>query len=192
MKVLVACEFSGIVRDAFLRHGHDAWSCDLIDTEATPERHIKCDVTTILDNEWDLMIAHPPCTYLTNAGVVRMHDLENTVERWEQMCVAGRFFKHLFDSDIPRICIENPIPHKYAKSIIGNYNQLIHPWQFGHDETKTTCLWLKNLPHLRPTDIVSGRGSGVMKVPRRDDRWKWRSRFWHGIAEAMAEQWGSL
>lgn len=198
MKVLVACEFSGIVREAFKKKGHDAWSCDLLDTEI-PGQHIVGNVLDILQNGWDLMIAHPPCTYITNAGVRHLHSVpsKNGVlakihgqERWKLMEEACAFFVQLQLVDIPKICIENPIPHKYARQYIGKYNQIIQPWQFGHGETKATCLWLKNLPPLKPTEIVSGRVSMCHKTPESKDRWKIRSRTYSGIANALADQYG--
>jgi hypothetical protein len=199
MRVLVACEFSGTVRDAFAAKGHDAWSCDLLDTE-TKGNHIKGDVLEHLDDNWDLMIAHPPCTYLTNAGVRHLHDKVTTrtgkrtsvygSERWVEMHNAAVFFRQLLLSKIPKICVENPVPHKYAKHIIGEYTQLIQPWQFGHGETKATCLWLRNLPTLVPTNIVSGRKARIHNMPPSKDRWKKRSVTYKGIAEAMADQWG--
>lgn len=187
MKLLVACEFSGIVREAFRSRGHDAWSCDLLPTEI-PGQHIEGNVFYHFRNEkWDMMIAHPPCTYLCNSGV---RWLKNNKERISQMIFAANFFKSLFDSDIPKIAIENPIPHKYAIDIIRKYDQIIQPWQFGHGETKATCLWLKGLPKLRPTNIVEGRESRIHKMPPSENRGKERSRTYQGIAEAMAQQWG--
>lgn len=199
MKVLVACEFSGTVRNAFTDRGHDAWSCDLLDTEQ-PGKHITGDVLNVLDEDWDLMICHPPCTYLTNAGVRHLHDHVSSSkwtrtsvsgsERWVAMHEGARFFNALWRSKIPQIAVENPIPHCYAKDIIGQYSQIIQPWQFGHGETKATCLWLKNLPKLTPTNIVEGRNARIHLMPPGPDRWKNRSRTFQGIANAMAEQWG--
>jgi hypothetical protein len=186
MKVLVACEFSGIVREAFAKRGHDAWSCDLLPTEQ-PGNHIQGNVLDILDKGWDLMIAHPPCTYLCNSGV---RWLAGDPIRLACMKDGCWFFNQLLNAPIPKICIENPIPHKYARAIIGDYTQLIQPWQFGHGETKATCLWLKNLPKLQPTNIVSGRKAKVHKMPPSADRWKKRSMTYQGIADAMANQWG--
>ena len=186
MKVLIACEFSGIVREAFKAKGHDAWSCDLLDTEI-PGQHIKGDVLGILNDGWDLMIAHPPCTYFANSGV-RWFGVNS--ERWGNLAQAGTFWMKLELNTINKICMENPIPHKYARAWIGKYSQIIQPWQFGHPETKATCLWLKNLPKLQPTNIVNGREARVHKEPPGPDRWKNRSRTYKGIAEAMAEQWG--
>ena len=198
MKVLIACEFSGVVRDAFSKRGHDAWSCDLLPSEQ-PGNHIQQDVEYILGDGWDLLIGHPPCTYLTNAGVRHLHSVpsRNGVlakihgeERCRAMVADAAFFLALFTSNVPRIAIENPVPHRYARAFIGKYAQLYHPWMFGHGETKATCLWLKGLPPLHPTNIVSGRVPRVHKEPPGPDRWKNRSRTLPGIAEAMAEQWG--
>lgn len=186
MRVLVACEFSGVVRDAFSGRGHEAYSCDLLMTER-PGLHIMADVLDVLDMGWDLMVAHPPCTRLCNSGVrwLRERNL------WGEMREGADFFKRLLEATIEKIAIENPIPHKYALEIIGRkYDQIIQPWQFGHGETKATCLWLKNLPLLQPTDIVDGREQKVWKMSPGRDRWKNRSVTYDGIAMAMAEQWG--
>ena len=181
MKVLVACEFSGVVREAFRAKGHDSWSCDLLDTEI-PGQHIVGDVLKILDQGWDLMIAHPPCTHLAVSGARWFKD-----KRIEQ-AEALDFVSSLLLAPISKIALENPI------SIISTYirkpNQIIQPWMFGHGETKATCLWLKNLPKLVPTDIVDGRENKVHKMPPGPNRWKERSRTYQGIANAMAEQWG--
>jgi len=187
MKVLVACEFSGIVRDAFIARGHDAWSCDLLPTEHEGP-HIKGDVLAVLRDGWDMMIAHPPCTYLCNSGVRWLREREG---RWELMEEAATFFSILLNADIEHVCVENPIPHKYAVRAIGGrkYDQIIQPWQFGHGETKATCLWLNNLPPLRPTDIVDGRHGRVFMESPGPERSKNRSRTYQGIADAMAEQW---
>lgn len=198
MKVLVACEFSGVVRDAFLRLGHDAISCDLLDTDS-PGPHYMGDIIDVLYKGWDLMIAHPPCTYLTNAGVRHLHSVPSKngkvtkvhgADRWEKMREAALFFKQLQNAPIEKICVENPVPHRYARDIIGKYTQIINPWQFGHGETKKTCLWLKNLPLLEPTDIVLGRKPVCHYMSPGKDRWKKRSITYKGIAEAMAKQWG--
>ena len=186
MKVLIACEFSQIVTKAFRDLGHKAYSCDLIDGEINSEWHIKKDVESILYDGWDLMIGHPPCTRLANSGVrwLKERDL------WEEMREGARFFKALMDAPIKRIALENPIPHKYGLEIIGRkYDQIIQPWQFGHGETKATCLWLKNLPKLIPTNIVSGREQRIHNLGPSKDRWKERSRTFAGIAEGMANQW---
>lgn len=186
MRVLVACEFSGIVREAFAKRGHDAWSCDILPTDQ-PGNHIQGDVLDILDDDWDLMIAHPPCTLLCNSGV---RWLKDDAIRMNKMVEACKFFRTFLNCSIPQICIENPIPHKYARTIIGNYTQIIQPWQFGHGETKATCLWLRNLPLLKPTQIVSGREPRIHKMGPSPDRWKKRSVTYSGIAEAFAAQWG--
>lgn len=180
MKVLVACEFSGTVRDAFAKRGHDAWSCDLLPSE-TPGNHIEGNVLDHLGG-WDLMIAHPPCTHLAVSGARWFKDKVTEQEE------ALRFVQALMDAPIPRICIENPI--SIISSRIRKPDQIIQPWQFGHGETKATCLWLKNLPPLIPTNIVDGREAKVHRMPPGHDRWKERSRTYAGIAKAMAEQWG--
>lgn len=197
MKVLVACEFSGIVREAFHKRGHDAWSCDLLPTEQIG-KHIEGNVLDVINEGWDLMIAHPPCTYITNAGVRHLHEnvtSRNGVRakiygkaRMIEMEKACEFFNKLLNAPIPKICVENPIPHKYAKAIIGPYTQIIHPWQFGHGETKATCLWLRGLPLLKPTNIVSGREHRIHKMAPSEDRWKKRSITYTGFAEAFANQ----
>jgi len=188
MKVLVACEFSGIVRDAFAEKGHDAWSCDLLPTER-PGNHIQGDIRKYLEcnTAWDLLIAHPPCTRLSNSGVRWLHERD----LWEEMRKAACFFWWLLYSKIPKKCIENPIPHKYALEIIGKkYNQIIQPWQFGHGETKATCLWLINLPPLITTLVAPEREQVMWKMSPGANRGKNRSRTYSGIAKAMAEQWG--
>lgn len=189
MKVLVGCEFSGIVREAFRERGHDAWSCDLLPTEI-PGPHIKADIFHVIYDGWDLMIAHPPCTYLANSGV--RHLIDNPL-RQTKMIKAAAFFLALLSAPIPYIALENPIQHKHARQIISkNYAQIIHPWQFGHGETKATCLWLRGLPRLQPTNIVDGREPRVHYMGPSAERWKDRSRTYTGIAEAMADQWGGL
>ncbi len=188
MRVLVACEFSGAVRRAFRDRGHAAWSCDILDAEDGSEYHHKGDAIKEAETyPWDLMIAHPPCTYLCNSGV---RWLNGNVDRQVRMQVATEFFFKLLKMDIAKICIENPIPHCHAR--LPKYTQIIQPWQYGHGETKATCLWLKNLPPLRPTNIVNGREAKVHKMPPSLTRSKERSRTYTGIAEAFAEQWGSL
>ncbi len=186
MRVLVACEFSGIVREAFSKRGHYAMSCDLLPTEIQGN-HYQGDVMDIINDGWDLMIAHPPCTRLANSGVrwLRERNL------WDEMKSAALFFRRILDADIAKIAIENPIPHGYAVEIIGRkYDQVIQPWMFGHGETKATCLWLKNIPLLTPTNIVNERIARIHNEPPGADRWKNRSRTLPGIAGAMAEQWG--
>ena len=214
MRVLVACEYSGTVRDAFLELGHDAYSCDILPTESNPERHYQCDIFDVIDKGWDLLIAHPPCTYLCNSGVCWLYKKipsgkgwpnpvkftkEKNEERWELMREGAEFFKRLFESNIPKIAVENPIMHKYAKEIIGcKQSQVVQPWMFGHKEQKATCLWLKNLPLLKETDNVKEEMLKLTKeerqrlhyLPPSKDRWKIRSKTFEGIAKAMAEQWG--
>ena len=186
MKILIACEYSGIVRDAFIAKGHDVISCDLLPTER-PGKHYQGDVFDIINDGFDLMIAHPPCTRLCNSGVRWL----NERNLWDEMKQGAEFFKALLLADINKICIENPIPHKYAVEIIGSkYDQIIQPWQFWHGETKATCLWLKGLTPLTPTGIVSGRENRIHKIPPSNDRSKVRSKTYQGIAEGMAEQWG--
>lgn len=181
MKVLVACEFSGVVRDAFRALGHDAWSCDLLPTEADPKWHIQDDVLRHLDEQWDLMIAHPPCTHLAVSGARWFKDKQN------EQIAALTFVDFLMHAPIDKICIENPIG--IISSRIRKPDQIVQPWQFGHGETKATCLWLKNLPLLVATNVVSGRSARVHREPPSTDRWKNRSRTLPGIAKAMAQQW---
>ena len=183
MKVIVACEYSGKVRDAFIAQGHDAMSCDLLPTDS-PGPHYQGDIRDIDLSQYDLMVAHPPCTYLTNSGV---RWLEGNSERWEQMISAREFFAYLLNAPVEHIAVENPIPHGHAK--LPPHSQIIHPWQYGHGETKATCLWLKNLPLLYPTNIVQGREQRLHKLPPTEDRWKIRSETYQGIADAMAAQW---
>lgn len=186
MKVIVMCEFSGTVRDAFARRGHDAWSCDLLPSD-TEGQHIQADAMTVDVTGFDLAICHPPCTYLCNSGVCH---LQGNSERWRAMEQACWFFRGMLSLPVPMIAVENPIPHKYAVKRIGRkYDQIVHPWQFGHGESKATCLWLKGLPQLQPTNIVDGREQRLHRLPPSADRWKMRSKTYSGIADAMAEQW---
>lgn len=185
LHVLIGCEFSGIVRDAFKAKGHDAWSCDLLPTERKGQ-HIQGDVLEILNDGWDLMIAHPPCTRLCNSGVRWLAERN----LWYDLDKACDFFNELKMADIPGICIENPIPHKYAVAKIGKYDQIIQPWQFGHGEMKATCLWLKGLRKLGMTKLVAGREARIHKMTPSSNRGKLRSITYQGIANAMAEQWG--
>lgn len=181
MRVLVACEFSGTVRDAFTARGHDAWSCDLLESDR-PGQHIQGDVLSVLAAGWDLMIAHPPCTHLAVSGA-----------RWfkhkqQEQAKAVEFFMALANAPVERICIENPVcimSSRWRKP-----DQTVQPWMFGHGETKASCLWLKNLPAIKPTNIVEGREQRIWKLPPSPDRWKLRSVTYQGIAKAMAEQWG--
>ena len=184
MKVLVACEYSGAVRDAFIAQGHDAMSCDLLPTDA-PGPHYQGDVRDVLDYPWDLMIAHPPCTHLAVSGA--RHFEAKRMDGRQQSAVS--FFMMLARARIPRIAIENPVC--IMSSVWRKPDQTIQPWQFGHGETKATCLWLKNLPPLRPTDIVEGREARIHSMPPSEDRWKLRSATYKGVAEAMASQWGN-
>lgn len=184
-KVLIACEYSGIVRDAFIAKGFDAMSCDLLPTDR-PGPHYQGDIRDVINGPWDLMIAHPPCTHLSVSGA--KHFAAKKMQGLQQQ--AASFFLMLAKSDIPRIAIENPVC--VMSSLYRKPDQTIQPWQFGHGETKATCLWLKNLPKLEPTKIVEGRESRVHRLPPTQDRWKIRSTTYQGIAEAMAEQWGKV
>lgn len=183
MRVLVACEYSGRVRDAFIKRGHDAMSCDILPTDA-PGPHYQGDVRDILGDGWDLMIAHPPCTHLAVSGARHFAAKKASGVQDE----ALDFVRLLLDAPIMRIALENPV--SIISSRIRKPDQIIQPWQFGHGETKATCLWLKNLTLLRPTNIVEGRNDRIHKMPPSPNRWKERSRTYEGIAEAMAEQWG--
>jgi len=183
MKVLVACEFSGIVRDAFIAQGHDAISCDLLPTE-NQGPHYRGDVMDIINDGFDLMIAHPPCTHLAVSGARWFKD------KVEEQKEALEFVRQLLNAPIQMIALENPI--SIISSKIRKPDQIIQPWMFGHGETKATCLWLQGLPKLEPTNIVDGREAKVHRMPPGPERWKQRSRTYHGIAEAMATQWSSL
>lgn len=191
MKVLIACEFSGTVRNAFLKRGHDAWSCDLLPTEVEGP-HIQGDVLNILNDGWDLMIAHPPCTHLATSGARWFKNKEKEQKE------ALEFVSLLLNAPINKIALENPI--SIISSRIRKPDQIVQPWMFGHPEQKSTCLWLKNLSLLKPTKIVDKGEMHVTKsgkklpkwynIPPREDRWKMRSKTFEGIAAAMAEQWG--
>ena len=184
MRVLIACEFSGRVRDAFIAKGHDAMSCDLLSSDM-PGPHYQGDVLDILDDGWDLMIAHPPCTHLAVSGAAWF--AEKRADGRQQHAID--FFMQLANADISKIAVENPVSimsTKWRKP-----DQIVQPWMFGHGETKATCLWLKNLPKLHPTDIVDGREQRIHRLPPSIDRWKLRSVTYQGIADAMAEQWGA-
>lgn len=188
MRVLIACEFSGIVRDAFIARGHYAMSCDLLDTER-PGPHYKGNVIDLIYESgvpWDLMIAHPPCTHLAVSGARYFAEKKADGRQRE----ALEFVRMLMNAPIPKIAIENPI--SIISSQIRKPDQIIQPWMFGHGETKATCLWLKNLPLLHPTNIVSGREHRIHKMPPSPERWRERSRTFQGIADAMAEQWGTV
>ena len=200
MRVLVACEYSGTVRDAFLARGHYAMSCDLLPCDSLNSGdHYQGNVADILDQNWDLLIAHPPCTYLANSGVSW---LSRKPDRWAQLDDGAAFFKMFLDSPIKQKCIENPIMHKYAIERIGGIKQtqIVQPWMFGHMEQKATGLWLTGLPELQATNNVKAE---MMLLPKRErerlhylppspNRWKLRSTTYAGIAAAMAEQWGKL
>jgi hypothetical protein len=195
MRVLVACEFSGAVRDAFRARGHEAWSCDLLPSE-TPGPHYQGDVLAVLGEGWDLMIAHPPCTYLASSG---LHWNRRRPERQALTDAAVAFVAQLLAAPIPRIAVENPIGALSTR--VRKPDQIIQPWQFGHDASKATCLWLHGLPLLTPTNVLPGgkqarranqTPSGQNKLGPSADRWKQRSLTYPGIAAAMADQWGSL
>ena len=199
LRVLVACEFSGVVRRAFAALGHEAWSCDLLPSEDLSNRHIVGDARDLLEDGWDLlMVAHPPCTRLCNSGVRWLSTPppgKTHAQMWSELDAAAELFSDFWNAPIDRICVENPVMHKHAKARIRNYTpfaQSIQPWQFGHPETKRTCFWLKNLPPLTPTKIVDGRTARVHRMPPGPDRWRERSRFFDGVASAMAEQWGGI
>jgi hypothetical protein len=202
MRVLIACEFSGIVRDAFIAAGHEAMSCDLLPTES-PGPHYQGDVRDVLGDGWDLMVAHPPCTYLSNAGVRHLHSIpsRNGVlpkvhgeARWEAMREGAELFRVLLNAPVPRIAVENPIMHKYAISEVGRkQDQVVQPWQFGEPVQKAVALWLVGLPVLLPTGpMCEERHQLVHKMSPSPDRAKKRSMFFPSIAAAMAQQWGSL
>lgn len=185
-RVLVACEYSGRVRESFRSIGWDAWSCDLLDTEQ-PGQHIRGDCLELAyGGGWDLMVCHPPCTDLAVSGA--RHFPAKRADGRQQRALD--FVRKLLDAPIPRIALENPI--SIISTAIRRPDQIIQPWQFGHGETKATCLWLKGLPVLRPTNVVEGRSSVVHRMPPGPDRWKNRSRTYQGIADAMASQWGVL
>mgnify|MGYP003133823160 FL=1 len=192
MRVLVACEYSGIVRDAFAAKGHDAWSCDILATES-PGNHFQGDVLEHLDKGWDLMIAHPPCTYISNAGARFLYPKGKlNKDRYKLGLKAKEFFMTLYNAPINKICVENPISSRIFA--LPKYTQTIQPYEYGHPVQKKTCLWLKNLIELKPTNIIYKRQS--TKIPGNwfnkggKDRQKNRSKFFTGIANAMADQWG--
>lgn len=201
MRVLVACESSGTVREAFRRRGHEAWSADLLPADDGSPYHRQGDATAILGEGWDLLVAHPPCTYLTNAGVRWLYgrDGSRNEPRWRDMEDGARLFLAFWNAPVPRICVENPVMHRHAKAIVGDgFSQTVQPYQFGHREVKRTCLWLRGLPCLTPTHDLKAE---TMALPYRErakvhymspgaDRWKARSKTYQGIADAMAEQWG--
>ena len=196
MRVLIACEFSGVVRRAFSALGHDAWSCDLLPAEDGSNRHIVGYARDLLGDGWDLlMVAHPPCTRLCNSGVRWLTSPpsgRSLADMWRDLDEGAALFSTFWNAPIDRIAVENPVMHRHAKARIVNYRdpaQSVQPWQFGHGETKRTCLWLKNLPPLIPTNVVDGRVPRVHHMSPGPDRWKERSRFFPGIAAAMASQW---
>ena len=184
MRVIVACEYSGRVREAFRKLGHDAWSCDILESEDDSEFHIQTRIEDIINDGWDLMIAHPPCTHLAVSGARHFKAKQESGVQQE----ALEFVRLLLEADIPKIALENPI--SIISSKIRKPDQIIQPWQFGHGETKATCLWLKGLAKLVPTNIVEGREQRIHKMPPSPTRWKERSRTYQGIANAMAAQWG--
>lgn len=186
MKVLIACEYSGTVRDAFIRAGHDAMSCDLLPTDV-PGPHYCGDLFDVIDYPWDLAIFHPPCTHLSVSG--SRHFAEKRMDGRQQAAVS--FFMRIVrqSQQIPKTAIENPVC--IMSSLYRQPDQIIQPWQFGHGETKATCLWLKGLLPLEPTNIVEGREARIHKMPPSPDRWKERSKTFSGIAAAMATQWGA-
>jgi len=192
MRVLIGCEYSGVVRRAFAALGHDAWSCDLLPAEDFSNQHIVGDVRDYLNDDWDLLaVFHPPCTRLCNSGVRWLAERN----LWAELDEAADFFSTLWNAPIPRRALENPIMHKYAKARIVNYQepaQIIQPWQFGHGETKATGLYLHGLMPLWPTNVVDGRSARVHRMPPGPNRWRERSRTFEGIAIAMAEQWGGI
>lgn len=196
MKILVACEYSATVRDAFRAAGHDAWSVDVLPTDGDPAWHFQDDALLVARGaRWDMVIAHPPCTRLTNAGVRWLHERD----LWPEMRAAALFFRAFLELDVPMIAVENPVMHRYAVELIGRrQDQVVQPWMFGHQESKGTGLWLKGLPLLMPTDNVR-EATMALPAKQRDrihwaapgpERWKLRSKTYAGIAAAMASQWG--
>lgn len=185
-RVLIACEYSATVRDAFRARDFDAWSCDILPTEGDPQWHIQGDCLAVLDQGWDLLIAHPPCTDLAVSGA--RHFAAKIADGRQQRALD--FVQALLDAPIPSLALENPV--SIISSKIRKPDQTIQPWQFGHGETKATCLWLKNLPKLKQTNIVDGREARVHRMPPGPNRWKERSRTFQGVADAMADQWGSF
>jgi hypothetical protein len=199
MRVLIACEYSGVVRRAFAARGHDAWSCDLLPSEDHANQHIIGDARDLLGDGWDLlMVAHPPCTRLCNSGVrwlSRPPKGKTLAQMWADLDEAADLFSAFWNAPIDRVAVENPIMHRHARERIRNFapaSQQLQPWQFGHGETKATCLWLKNLAPLHPTNIVDGRTQRVHRMSPGPNRWRERSRTYQGVADAMADQWGNL
>jgi len=195
MKVLIACEFSGIVREAFRKKGHNVWSCDFLQTKI-PGKHYQCDISEVLYDDWDMIIAHPPCTYLANSGVMWLHRDQS---RWEKLDEGCDFFNIFLDHPCKKIAIENPVPHKYALMRLKGrkYTQIIQPYMFGHAESKKTCLWLKGLPKLKESNNVKhiydslpkNEGQRIHYMPPSKDRGLLRSITYQGIADGMANQW---
>jgi hypothetical protein len=184
LRVLVACEYSGVVREAFRRLGHDAWSVDLLESEDLSPYHVIGDYTVMLDKHWDILIGHPPCTHLASSGAKYFKEKRDDGRQAE----AVSFFVRMMGCGIEKICLENPIG--VLNTMYRKYDQIINPWQFGHGVRKETCLWLRNLPKLVPTNIVEGRSERLHRLGPSKTRWKERSRTFQGIAEAMAQQWG--
>ena len=188
MRVLVACEYSGVVRDAFRALGHDAMSADLLPTEA-PGPHYQGDARDLLSDGWDMLIAHPPCTRLCNSGVRWLHERD----LWADMREAAALFLDFLNAPIERVAVENPVMHRHAREIIGRGPDFtVQPWQFGHGEIKRTCFWTRGLPPLQPTKIVDGRTPRVHHASPGPGRWKERSTTLEGVAAAMAAQWGGI
>lgn len=198
MRVLVGCERSGVVRRAFRDRGHDAWSCDLEPADDGSPHHIRGDVLSVIDDGWDIGIFHPDCTYLANSGAKHLWRGMNRrggpcPDRFARMVEAADFFLKCLQAPIPRVCIENPVMHGHAMQIVGQKpSQTIQPWEFGHGETKATCLWLRGLPRLKPTDIVDGREGRIWRLPPSPERRRIRSETFPGIAAAMAAQWSAV
>ena len=203
-KILIACEYSGTVRDAFAKMGHDAWSCDILPTDVEGQ-HYQCDIADVIGNGWDLMIAHPPCTFMSNAGACRMYPTKGVIDpaRLAKAMEAKKFFMQFIESNIAKVCIENPAPLKVVA--LPKESQIIQPWMFGDPHTKKTLLWLKGLPHLVPTNVITeditpfcpsgtGRklGGKYLGAAIRGNDSKNRSKTFQGIADAMAAQWGAL
>lgn len=197
LRVLVACEYSGRVREAFRALGHHAYSCDIIESEDNSSFHVQADALWLAGAwPWDLMIGHPPCTFMSNSGAKHLYldgKMANGRDeaRWRSMEEAAEFFLKLWNAPVPKVALENPIMVGHAKKLIGmQQTQIIQPWQHGHGETKATCLWLKGLPQLVPTNVVDGRKPVCHFASPGPNRWKERSRTYQGIANAMASQWG--
>ena len=194
MKVLVACEYSGIVREAFSSKGHNAWSCDLLPTDQPSDKHIQGDVLEIINNDWNLIIAHPPCTHLSVSGAARW--AEKVADGRQQAAI--KFVEDIWNANCPFIAIENPVGALSSRSKLGKATQYIQPYEFGHAEQKKTGLWLKGLPKLIPTDVIDvsnlpdNQRQRLHYLPPSKDRWKIRSTTFQGIADAMADQWGNL